>query len=434
MKKVALTLAGVLAAAAFAPEASALPVFARQTGAACSACHFQHFPLLNAFGRSFKASGYTQISQAQVEGEHLSIPANLNFGALVTAGVEDQSQAAGAVVSNRNIFVPGTGGEMQLFWGGRINDFSGFLSEFGTGLGANGALPGQAGGAAAGSGKILILPEITDGIRGGLVLYSVGQDAAASFELLNTGATSIHRLMGNGGMARQHIGAYSARQYAVAEMGATGAAAVVTGNNFFVNVSKYINAGNGAAGGTNGVGLPYTYVRAAGIVDVAGMEAGFGIQNWSGSTGDAVVNLGGASMKATVVDAQLQGELAGMPVGFYASYATVPGQAAGAALPNHFNANPNNKNSLNIAAELGVLPGHATVQAAVRFANNGDVANSGDNAFMIGATYELSMNQELTFHYTTQSGSSWNAAGQNGGGLNQGLGKNAYTLLLETLF
>ena len=67
MKKVALSLAGVLAAAAFAPEASALPVFARQTGAACSACHFQHFPLLNAFGRSFKSSGYTQISQAQVE-------------------------------------------------------------------------------------------------------------------------------------------------------------------------------------------------------------------------------------------------------------------------------------------------------------------------------------------------------------------------------
>lgn len=410
MKKVALTLAGVLAAAAFAPEASALPVFARQTGAACSACHFQHFPLLNAFGRSFKASGFTQISQAQVEGEHLSIPANLNFGALVTAGYEDQSKAAGAVASNQNIFVPGTGGEMQLFWGGRINDFAGFLSEFGT--------AGPA--AAAGSGKILMLPEITGDIRGGLVLYSVGQDAAGAFELLNTGATSIHRLMGNGGMGGQHIMAYSARQYVAAEAGATGAAAVVAHPNGFVNISRYINVGNGVAGGTNGVGLPFTYIRAAGIVDVAGFETGFGIQNWSGK---ASALAGAATEKATVIDAQMQGEVAGMPLGLYASYGTA---GADAINPNNFNLGIATRSSFNIAAELGVLPGHATVQAAIRSGKNGAGAGvDGDNAFMIGATYELSMNQELTLHYTTQSGSAWNA---------NPIGKNAVTLLLETLF
>lgn len=414
MKKVALTLAGVLAAAAFAPEASALPVFARQTGAACSACHFQHFPLLNAFGRSFKASGYTQISQAQVEGEHLSIPANLNFGALVTAGYEDQSKAAGAVASNQNIFVPGTGGEMQLFWGGRINDFAGFLSEFGT--------AGPA--AAAGSGKILMLPEITGDIRGGLVLYSVGQDAAGAFELLNTGATSIHRLMGNGGMGGQHIMAYSARQYVAAEAGATGAAAVVAHPNGFVNISRYINVGNGVAGGTNGVGLPFTYIRAAGIVDVAGFETGFGIQNWSGK---ASALAGAATEKATVIDAQMQGEVAGMPLGLYASYGTAAGSVG---TLNNFNPNGTlsgaSRSSFNIAAELGVLPGHATVQAAIRSGKNGAGAGvDGDNAFMIGATYELSMNQELTLHYTTQSGSAWNA---------NPIGKNAVTLLLETLF
>ncbi|BBE50151.1 cytochrome c1 signal peptide protein [Ferriphaselus amnicola] len=409
MKKVALTLAGVLAAAAFAPEASALPVFARQTGAACSACHFQHFPLLNAFGRSFKASGYTQISQAQVEGEHLSIPANLNFGALVTAGYEDQSKAAGAVASNQNIFVPGTGGEMQLFWGGRINDFAGFLSEFGT-----------AGAASAGSGKILMLPEITGDIRGGLVLYSIGQDAAGAFELLNTGATSIHRLMGNGGMGGQHIMAYSARQYVAAEAGATGAAAVVAHPNGFVNISRYINVGNGVAGGTNGVGLPFTYIRAAGIVDVAGFETGFGIQNWSGK---ASALAGAATEKATVIDAQMQGEVAGMPLGLYASYGTA---GADAINPNNFNLGIATRSSFNIAAELGVLPGHATVQAAIRSGKNGAGAGvDGDNAFMIGATYELSMNQELTLHYTTQSGSAWNA---------NPIGKNAVTLLLETLF
>lgn len=419
MKKVALSLAGVLAAAAFAPEASALPVFARQTGAACSACHFQHFPLLNAFGRSFKSSGYTQISQAQVEGEHLSIPTSLNFGALVTAGLEDQTAAAGAP-SNRNIFVPGTGGEMQLFWGGRINDFAGFLSEFGT--------AGPA--AAAGSGKVMILPEIAGDIRGGVVLYSIGQDAAGAFELLNTGATSIHRLMGNGGIGGQHIMAYSARQYTVAELGATGAAVVVNNPNFFVNISKYINVGNGVAGGTNGVGLPYTYVRAAGMFDVAGFDTAVGFQNWSGTAGDGLLNAFGSSMKATVIDAQMQGEVAGLPLGIYASYGTAPGQMAGALNPNHFNAGASSRSSFNVAAELGVLPGHATVQTAIRIGKDGNVANNNDNAFMIGATYELSQNQELTFHYTTQSGSSWGAFGANAAGV----GKSAYTLLLETLF
>lgn len=40
-------------------EAEAVPAFARQTGMACNSCHFQHFPTLNAFGRAFKAGGYT---------------------------------------------------------------------------------------------------------------------------------------------------------------------------------------------------------------------------------------------------------------------------------------------------------------------------------------------------------------------------------------
>ena len=79
MKKIVLSLAGVLAATAFAPEAAAVPSFARQTGMACSACHFQHFPILNGFGQAFKASGYTMMgAQGKIEGEHLSIPDTLN--------------------------------------------------------------------------------------------------------------------------------------------------------------------------------------------------------------------------------------------------------------------------------------------------------------------------------------------------------------------
>ena len=95
MKKVVLSLAGVLAAAAFAPEASALPVFARQTGMACSACHFQHFPLLNGFGRAFKSAGFTMMgAQGKVEGDRLSIPDTLNMNFLTSLGYVKTNQTS----------------------------------------------------------------------------------------------------------------------------------------------------------------------------------------------------------------------------------------------------------------------------------------------------------------------------------------------------
>ncbi len=104
----------------------------------------------------------------------------------------------------------------------------------------------------------------------------------------------------------------------------------------------------------------------------------------------------------------------------------------GVAAVNQFNASTTVKiSTFNFAAEMGLIP-HGTVQAAMRFANRDDVATPGtsakDNAFMLGATYELAQNMGLSLHYTTQSGSYWS---------NQGaavVGKNATTLLLETAF
>ena len=37
-------------------EAEAVASYTRQTGQSCSACHFQHYPLLNEFGRAFKTA------------------------------------------------------------------------------------------------------------------------------------------------------------------------------------------------------------------------------------------------------------------------------------------------------------------------------------------------------------------------------------------
>ena len=124
MKKVALSLAGVLAAVAFAPEASAIPSFARQTGMACNACHQQHFPVLNGFGQAFKAAGYTMMgAQEKVEGEHISIPSVLNGSMLLKARYQKSSttgaaaDAVGGHTTNSGQWqIPD---EFSLFFGGQ---------------------------------------------------------------------------------------------------------------------------------------------------------------------------------------------------------------------------------------------------------------------------------------------------------------------------
>lgn len=426
MKKIVLSVAAVMAAAAFAPEASAVPVFARQTGMACSACHFQHFPLLNGFGRAFKSAGFTMMgSQGKVEGEHLDIPANLNLGVLTSAYYQNEKNSGGAAAPK--IGVPGSGGEFSLFLGGRISEFAGFLSEVG--------LTGPA--AAVGAAKIAFLFPVGDS-RVGFSAYTGGQGAAYGYEVLNTGAADTHKMMGNAGPNKQHVAAAYAGSYMGTRLNATGANLIATNPNLgFISVGRYADVGPGVGANT----LPLTYVRAAGLFDLAGWDTGVGIQSFSGNMTALGVS---RSAKATVVDAQMQGELGGMSTGFYVTYATAP--AGTAAMPNQMNAGwspivkaanvipaanvpvaVGSSNSLNLAASLEVIPGVATLQAAVRRAKNGNFVQTGDNAIMIGGTYELAQNIELGLNYTSNSGSAWN-------GIVNPIGKSATTLLLEALF
>jgi hypothetical protein len=146
--------------------------------------------------------------------------------------------------------------------------------------------------------------------------------------------------------------------------------------------------------------------------------------------------------KATIIDGQMQGELAGYETGLYLSYGTAPVAPAvgtmvgGVAAVNQFNASTTVKTStLNFAAEMGLIP-HGTVQAAIRMATREDFVTLGtsskDNALMLGATYELAQNMGLSLHYTTQSGSYWSNQAAVPGAIV--VGKTATTLLLETAF
>ncbi|MDD2721309.1 MAG: hypothetical protein PHH47_08390 [Gallionella sp.] len=419
MKKIVLSIAAVMAAASFAPEASAVPVFARQTGMACSACHFQHFPLLNGFGRAFKSAGFTMMgAQEKVEGEHLSIPAMLNFGVLTTTGYDTVSgSTANLKGGNKAWFVPGSGGELSLFMGGRISEFAGFLTE--TGLGAA---------AATGAAKIALMFPVGESHVGVVAHTSNGQGVAYSYETLNTGAVNTHKMTAlngnnqgaavtnvNGG----HTGVYSAAQFLGTNTAATGLSFVASNDNLgFINIGKYDLAGVGTA--TAG-SLPLTYVRIAGMFEAAGFEMAAGVQSFSG-TSQVGIN---AQAKATVVDFQAQGEVSGMGLGVYASYGSAPAVFGGT---NAFNArNLQTRSSFNIGAELGVIPGVSTLQLAYRSGKSGGAVGADtDNAFQVGATYELAQNVELSLTHTSQSGSAWAVAAP--------VGKSMTNLMMEALF
>jgi hypothetical protein len=428
MKKIVLSLAGVLAAAAFAPEASALPVFARQTGMACSACHFQHFPLLNSFGRAFKSAGFTMVgAQGKIEGDRLSIPDTLNMAFLSSMGYVKSNQTPINNGANKNpgnggFYLPGIAGEASLFVGGRVSDFAGFLSEI-----------TLSGAAAIDSGKLAVLPEIgSSGIHAGAVPFATnGQGASYGFEYLNTGANAIHSITNTVGDAlntpagNEFINAVSAQQYIGTATAADGVAAVVNSDMGFINVTKYNMTGM-ATGQQASLGS--TYVRVAGLFDLSGWDSALGFQSWSGSSLNDGSNVNPAAAasaimmqsKAWAIDGQMQGTLGEMPTGFYFSYANAAAAGANEAT-NAFNAGPHTRSSFNVDAEIGVIPEVATIGAAIRRAKSGaDVGmlnggaangnNASDNAIYLTATYKVAQNMLARLSYVKQSGDYWTVA------------------------
>jgi hypothetical protein len=109
----------------------AVPSFARQTGLACSACHYQ-FLALTPFGRQFKLNGYTLTKQPDLtevdtaNGGRLGLTPFSMLSAMVTAGVTHTKDK-----------VPGTQNdvaalpqELSGFLAGRIAPKIGLFAQF----------------------------------------------------------------------------------------------------------------------------------------------------------------------------------------------------------------------------------------------------------------------------------------------------------------
>jgi len=434
-KQKMMVIIAILASAAFSQAASALPVFARQTGFSCNQCHFQQFPMLNAFGRVFKNTGFTLIGkQEKVEGDGLSIPANLNLGVLATAGVENVSNSDSANNPNGvgdTVSTPAGGGELSIFYGGRVTANIGFLAELGT-----------AGPAESSSAKLPMFYEVASGTRLGVVFLTTdGQGAAHSFETLNTGAVAVQRMVPMPGVNANdaHIKVNSAAQYLGTATGAQGASFVVNNEHYFVNIGKYaVIPALGAP--TRGGNMRMNYARAAGMFDVVGFDSAIGVQVFTGDDGGAPDTLGVPTAvmqatQATIIDGQMQGKVGNMPLGMYLSYGTAPAVNDVNVVGNLFNTgNVQTASSINLAAQLGVIPNVATVMAAVRMGKNGAENPTThealtDDAIMVGATYNLAVNVELSLSYTAQSGTAWDTVV----GVSPA-GKEVTTLMLQAMF
>jgi hypothetical protein len=417
MKKIVLSLAGVMAAVAFAPEASAIPAFARQTGMACSACHYQHFPVINGFGRAFKEGGFTMMgAEEKIEGEGLSIPANLNLalvGYMSYAKTNGTTPGVTATTKDTNSGSLQIPQQVSLFAGGRVAENIGFEAEI------NIAGPGTTLPIATGTGLIRFkMPFVFDvaGVKAGVVPFSTGLGVADSMEVLNTGAVAVHAFN------QSDMSAISAQQYIGTATAANGAALVASNDSFFANVAKWgASQGVGASGGPTS-----NYVRGAYLTSaIPGFDSAIGFQSWSGTSvqdGTAATGLpllsanGAVATRAAAIDAQMLGDVAGMPLTLVASFADAPG-SANAASVNLFNQGLLSRRSANFGAELGVIPNVATVQFGLRRAYSGvqdaaTGANLTDNAVMLGATYAFALNVRAELTYSRYSGGMYSAAQQ----------------------
>jgi hypothetical protein len=450
MKKIVLSLAGVLAATAFAPEASAIPAFARQTGLACSSCHFQHFPVLSTTGQEFKVGAYTQVSaKGKFKGDDLSIPDTLNAAILLKAryqktnGSDNPGTYDGTTTNSGQWQIPD---EMSLFFGGRIADNGaikiGFMNE-------NNFLGGPAGGIVAGFKipvaialdpvTIQVIPYLTDALG-----------MAYGFEQSSTGMTRGVRWAEN----RSDISA--ALFTTLGEGTASGIAFVASNDMGYINVSRW-SPQFGYVGGATGVQMSSTWVRVAATPTIGdwAMHIGAGMANGTSSCVDPLTAPGTVTAgvidaapthspatdcetKGTVVDVQAQGALGEMETSLYAQYATAPSAVATAtSTGNLFNASAiNSKSAVSLGIDVSVIPHTLHVGAAVLSGNTGK-ATAADtdkvNSVTLTAVYDLFQNVALHANYSMRSGSAYDTTTgtRAAATLPGGSGKTLLTLMLE---
>jgi hypothetical protein len=432
MNKIVMSVAGILVSAAFVPEASALPSFARQTGMACNACHLQHFPVLNKFGRAFKASGYTMMGeQGKVEGDGLSIPDTLNGSILVKVRYQKDNTAASDNVATGTANTLGDGqlqfgDELSLFFGGRVGDNIGFMFEANTVAEADSLMSGLKIPIMfdAGEARLSVIPFTTDtlGVQYGYELSSGGvlRSNRWAEHRRETSAVQYNADQNNVPLSTANTGA------------ATGFALVAQNDIGYINYTKwspnYAMGGNGSS--INSFDMSSRYFRIAAtpsagdwdMVVGAGVMGGESLVTDTGLTSPpSVATLW--ETKQTFADFQAHGLIGKNDLGVYAQYAKAPIVNNTLAVGSIYGAALTDRKAFTLGADYSVIPNVLSLGAAYRNAKNGAAENvNGDNALTLTAVYDFAMNVSLHANYSKFKGSSREAVGDQ---------TSIYTLQLE---
>jgi len=435
LNKVILSLAGMLATTAFAPEASALPAFARQTGMACTACHQQHFPVLSKFGRAFKASGYTMMgAEGKVEANNLSIPDTLNGAILVKIRYQKDNRPAtpdktsSGAKNDTNDGMWQFGDELSLFFGGRVGENIGFLFE------GNTVAPGSLMAGLkiplmfdVGAIRLSVIPFTTDALS---VQYG--------YELSSGGVLRANRWA-------EHRRETSAVQYnadqnnvtnSTANTGAATGFAFVAQNDYgFINFTRwspnYAMGGNGSTIASYDLGSRYFRIAATPEVRDWAMVVGAGVMSGESLVTDALAPPAAATLfetKQTFVDFQGHGAVGEKELGVYAQFAKAPvAKNAAATGGSMYGAGVTARQAFTLGADYSVISNVLSLGGAYRNAKNGGAADAnGDNAFTLTAVYDLAMNVALHANYSKYSGSAHTVTVANPTPVT-----SQYTLLLE---
>ena len=402
-------------AAVMSTPSYALPSFARQTNKACSACHFQNFPMLTDYGRAFKASGFTEIytepTRQNTDSAELSIPLVLNAAFFGTMRYDrfsgGSTNSAGPTYANSSEFtVPE---EASLFISGRVASNVGFHSEVG--------LRPSAGLAAF---KLPFSFPINDSMRILVVPFAAdGHGPSYGFETLNTGASDIHLTFENAAQT-------SAQAYlGTADAGATGVAAVLWDPRFYVSYTRWAPTAGPAGVGSNyapgsgiqtGAPLRANYFRAVYFVPTRGWDTAIGFQYFNGGGASPFDATGGQfyagpdiDTKLWVIDAQIQGAIGAYPLGVYFTHGDAPASGSNQNLFNPLDRvngiGVNARTATTITSSFGLIPGKINISAGFMWANNGKDSSitgnpSSDNAFTFGVVYLFSQNVKFLFEGT----------------------------------
>ncbi|RMF46905.1 MAG: hypothetical protein D6751_03865, partial [Deltaproteobacteria bacterium] len=373
----------------------AIPAFARQTGAACLSCHFQSFPTLSAFGRSFKMGALTDVGeQALVEDEALSIPATLNATIVFRPQVIQQS-ATGTPTTKEIGYV-----DQVVLIGGRIGPNAGAFVELG--------------GGAFGNHQLFTSFDL-GGFKAGINYANTGFGSDSALQLGNTWGqhggmmglrdTSANQFLEAKGRknAGAAVGARKANYASLVAWGGNDMGAVQIG---LVAPSDGIAFGVTNDGGTTAplTGLSGSTFKAANIVrangffDVGGLTAGLGGIFISGNVGDngQFIAAKQLEMKRWGVEASLEGEMGDTQFGLYADYASAG--ASSTAKTNVFNTD-----TVNALKGFGIRGTVKPIHNLVLGAGYSSMkATTKTKTFMVGAEFEVYQNFVIALTYTNE--------------------------------